>query len=105
MKKKLPRLRSDKAAEDFVARSDLTRYDLSGMRFVRFEMQPKSGRVNMRLPKALLSAVKDTASHEGIPYQRFIRQALEHAVTTARKSARRPRWWRRRRRWRRSPRC
>jgi hypothetical protein len=27
----------------------------------------------MRLPKALLSAVKDTASNEGIPYQRFIR--------------------------------
>jgi len=29
-----------------------------------------------RLPKTLLSAVKDSASHEGIPYQRFIRLAL-----------------------------
>ena len=50
MKKKLPRLRSDNAAEDFVAKADLTEYDLSAMRPIRFEFQPKSERVNMRLP-------------------------------------------------------
>jgi predicted DNA binding CopG/RHH family protein len=80
MKKKLPKLRSDKEAEDFVANSDLTEYDLSGMRMVRFEFQPKSERVNMRLPRPLLDAVKATAAKAGVPYQRFIRQALEHAV-------------------------
>jgi hypothetical protein len=32
MKKKLPRLRSDKQAETFVACSDLTKYDLSSMK-------------------------------------------------------------------------
>lgn len=80
MKKKLPKLRSDKEAETFVAKSDLTEYDLSGMRMVRFEFQPKSERVNMRLPRPLLDAVKATAAKAGIPYQRFIRQTLENAV-------------------------
>ena len=80
MKKKLPKLHSDKEAEDFVAGADLTQYDLSGMRMVRFEFQPKSERVNMRLPKPLLEAVKESAAEAGMPYQRFIRQALEAAV-------------------------
>ena len=80
MRKKLPKLRSDKEAEEFVAKSDLTEYDLSGMRMVRFEFQPKSERVNMRLPRPLLDAVKVTAAKAGVPYQRFIRQTLEAAV-------------------------
>jgi predicted DNA binding CopG/RHH family protein len=80
MKKKLPRLRSDKAAEDFVEKADLTEYDLSAMRPIRFEFQPKSERVNMRVPRQLLDAVRASAAKAGVPYQRFIRQALEDAV-------------------------
>jgi predicted DNA binding CopG/RHH family protein len=80
MKKKLPKLKSDKEAEDFIAKSDLTQFDLSDMRIVQFEFQPKDERVNMRLPKPLLEAVKESAAAEGMPYQRFIRQALEAAV-------------------------
>jgi predicted DNA binding CopG/RHH family protein len=80
MKKPLPKLRSDKEAEAFVAKSDLTDYDLSGLRMVRFEFQPKDQRVNMRLPRPLLDAVKATAAKAGVPYQRFIRRALEDAV-------------------------
>ena len=80
MKKPLPQLKTDEEAERFVAESDLTEYDLSQMRLVRFEFQPKSERVNMRLPKSLLDAVKAAAAEAGMPYQRFIRQALEAAV-------------------------
>ena len=80
MKKKLPRLRSDKEAEDFVEKADLTEYDLSAMRPIRFEFQPKSERVNMRVPRQLLDAVRASAAKAGVPYQRFIRQALEDAV-------------------------
>jgi predicted DNA binding CopG/RHH family protein len=80
MKQKLPELRSDAAAEAFVAESDLSQFDLSEMQPVRFEFQPKSERVNMRLPKALLEAVRASAAKQGVPYQRFIRQALEAAV-------------------------
>ena len=75
MKAKLPKLRTDQEAEDFVAKADLTE-----MRPVRFEFQPKDERVNMRLPRPLLEAVKATAARAGMPYQRFIRQALEEAV-------------------------
>jgi len=80
MKKKLPRFKSDKAAEKFVEKSDLTDYDLSSMRSIRFEFQPKGERVNMRLPRQLLDAVRASAANAGVPYQRFIRQALEDAV-------------------------
>ena len=80
MKKKLPKLHSDEEAEAFVAHADLTEYDLSEMRTVLFEFQPKSERVNMRLPRQLLDAVRSSAAKAGVPYQRFIRQALEEAV-------------------------
>ena len=80
MKRKLPRLKSDKAAERFVSDADLTQYDLSGMKQMQFEFQPKSERVNMRLPRRLLAAVKASAAKAGVPYQRFIRQVLEAAI-------------------------
>lgn len=79
--KKLPKLRTDKAAEDFVANSDLSQFDLSGMRAMQFEFEPKTERVNMRLPRTLLDAVKARAAKQGIPYQRYIRQALESAIS------------------------
>lgn len=84
MKKKLPSLDSDEAAEHFIDTADLSEYDLSGMEMVRFEFQPKTERVNMRLPKSLLDAVRASAQKAGIPYQRFIRQALEAAVGSRR---------------------
>jgi predicted DNA binding CopG/RHH family protein len=80
MKKKLPRLKSDAEAEAFVDKGDLTEFDLSGMRDLRFEFGPKTERVNMRLPKALLDAVKSRAAKQHVPYQRYIRAVLERAV-------------------------
>jgi predicted DNA binding CopG/RHH family protein len=80
MKRKLPELHSDEEAEEFVANADLTEYDLSEFRTVVFEFQVKNERVNMRLPKPLLDAVKASASKAGMPYQRFIRHVLEAAV-------------------------
>jgi len=86
MRKLLPALSSDEEAEAFVSGSDLTDHDLSGMKLVQFEFQPKSERVNMRLPRPLLDAVKETAAKAGMPYQRFIRQALESAVQSKKAS-------------------
>jgi predicted DNA binding CopG/RHH family protein len=80
MKKRLPVLKSDKAAEELVAKADLTQYDLSVMRPIRFEFQPKSKRVNMRVPQQLLETVQTSAAKAGVPYQRFIAKALEEAV-------------------------
>ena len=78
--KKLPVFKSDRAAERFVATADLTNYDLSGFRPVQFEFEKKEARVNMRIPDSLLAAVKTRAGERGIPYQRFIREALEREV-------------------------
>jgi predicted DNA binding CopG/RHH family protein len=80
MKKKLTKFRNDKEAEEFVDKADLTEYDLSKMPAARFEFQPKSERVNMRLPRQLLDAVRSSAAKARVPYQRFIRQVLEEAI-------------------------
>jgi predicted DNA binding CopG/RHH family protein len=77
---KLPGLKTDRDAEQFVASSDLTRYDLSAMKATQFEFSAKEARINMRLPGELLSAVKLAAQQRGVPYQRFIRQTLERAL-------------------------
>jgi predicted DNA binding CopG/RHH family protein len=84
MKRRLPNLKSDRRAEAFVRDADLTDYDLHAMTPVRFEFARKEARVNMRLPGPLLTAVKTAAERAGMPYQRFIRQALERAITPRR---------------------
>ena len=81
MKRKLPAARTDKLAAA-VVRRDLSSYDLKSMTPVRFEFTRKDARVNMRIPEALLEAVKAQADRAGIPYQRYIRQALERAIAT-----------------------
>jgi predicted DNA binding CopG/RHH family protein len=80
MKKPIPTFKTDKEAEDFVATADLTEYDLSGGRLMRFELRPKDKSVSLRLPEKLLTAVRSRAKRVGVPYQRFIRMALEQAV-------------------------
>jgi predicted DNA binding CopG/RHH family protein len=80
MKRKVPRLSSDEEAEAFLEQ-DLSDLDFSQFKPVRFEFEKKAARVNMRLPETLLRAVKERAEARGIPYQRFIREALEQAVS------------------------
>jgi predicted DNA binding CopG/RHH family protein len=59
----------------------LTRYDLSGLKPVRFEFEKKSAQLNMRLPKPLLDAVKRRAKERGIPYTRFLRELIEQGIS------------------------
>jgi predicted DNA binding CopG/RHH family protein len=80
MKKKIPAFKTDAQAERFVASSDLTQYDLSGGKAVRFEFEPKASQLNMRLPASLLDAVKRRAKQRGIPYTRFVREVLEQSL-------------------------
>lgn len=77
--KKIPRITTDEAAEEFLAQ-DLSDLDFSQFKPVNFEFEAKSERVSMRLPAGLLLAVKSAAQSQGIPYQRFIRLALEHEL-------------------------
>lgn len=77
--RKVPKLKSDRAAEKFLDR-DLSGLDFSQFKPAQFEFEKKTARVNMRLPQPLLDAVKKRAVSRKMPYQRFIREALEKAV-------------------------
>ena len=79
MTKAVPKLTTDDDAEAFLTQ-DLSDLDFSQFKPMRFELEKKKARVNMRLPEPLLEAVKKRASARGIPYQRFIREALETAL-------------------------
>jgi predicted DNA binding CopG/RHH family protein len=76
----LPALRSDKEAEKFFAQ-DLSHYpSAENLAPYPFEYRPKQKSVNLRTSAELLSAVRTAARRHGIPYQRYIRQALETAL-------------------------
>ena len=79
MKRKVPEFRTDEEAEAFLEQ-DLSDLDFKQFRSVRFEFEKKAAQINMRLPRSLLDAVKRRASARGIPYTRFIREALEMAL-------------------------
>lgn len=79
--KKFPEFKTDEEAENFVATADLSEYDFSDFKPMRFEIAPKSAQLNMRLPEQLLQAVKAKAEERGIPYTRLVREALERAVS------------------------
>ena len=78
-KKKVPRLMTDQAAEQFLDQ-DLSDLDYSQFRRVHFEFAKKDKQINMRLPASLLAALKAKARERGIPYTRLIREALERAI-------------------------
>lgn len=77
--KSVPVFKTDEEAEAFLEQ-DLSDLDFSQFKPARFEFVAKSERVNMRLPKPLLESVKARAAAEGMPYQRYIRKALEDAL-------------------------
>jgi predicted DNA binding CopG/RHH family protein len=78
--KPFPELKTDAEAEEFVEKADLSTYDFSGFKPMHFEFEKKTAQVNLRMPEALVKAIKDRAKARGIPYQRFIREALEKAL-------------------------
>ncbi len=79
MKKKVPRLKTDRQVEAFLAQ-DLSNLDFSQFKAARFEFEKKDEQINMRVPKPLLAAVKARAKARGIPYTRLIRETLEKAM-------------------------
>jgi len=80
----MPSLRTDEEAEKFVANADLSQYDLSGFKPMRFEIARKEAALNMRLPAALLEAVKAKAALNGVPCARYVRMLLEADVAQSR---------------------
>ena len=79
MKRRVPEFQTDEEAEAFLEQ-DLSDLDFKQFKPMRFEFDRKTAQINMRMPQALLDAVKRQAAARGIPYTRFIREALEIAL-------------------------
>lgn len=80
MVKRLPLFKSDEEAEAFLER-DLTDYiSAENLAPFHYELRPKEKSLNRGISKGLLDAVRERAKQEGIPYQRFIRRAVERAA-------------------------
>jgi predicted DNA binding CopG/RHH family protein len=77
MSKKFPDLKSDEDADAWLQGADLTEYDLSGMKKVRFELARKDASISLRLPAALLATLKANAAKANMPTQRLIRIMIE----------------------------
>jgi predicted DNA binding CopG/RHH family protein len=82
MKKKIPHFKTDKEMEDFLEQ-DLSDY-LHPENFakVEFEFEPKTEKVNMRMTRSMLKTLKQRAKKAHLPYQRYMRQIIEHALAS-----------------------
>lgn len=78
--KPFPVFYTDEEAERFMETADLSEYDFSGFRPFNFELRAKDARVNLRLPVALLNAVKIEAVKSSVPYQRLIRDFVAQGL-------------------------
>lgn len=83
MKKRTPKLKSDKEAEKFLEQ-DLSSYlDPDNLVPVTFEFAPKNKVVNLRMSDELFTRVRALAKKRNMPYQRYIREVLELTVRKA----------------------
>lgn len=81
--KRLPILHSDEEAEDFVANSDLTQYDLSHrISLSELELRAKDASIHLRMPQGQLDEIKAEAERRHIPYQRFMRELIQRGMRT-----------------------
>ena len=79
LSRKVPQMTTDAEAEAFLDQ-DLSNLDFTQFKPTNWELHPKTAHINMRVPQALVDALKAKAAKEGIPYQRLIRQAIERAI-------------------------
>ncbi|MCB1492360.1 MAG: hypothetical protein KDJ77_11285 [Rhodobiaceae bacterium] len=77
--RRVPTMTTDAEAEAFLEQ-DLSGLDMAQFKPLDWERQPKTARINMRVPQALVDALKAKAKARGIPYQRLVREAIEKAV-------------------------
>ena len=85
-KKPYPTFQDDDEEQAFLDMADLTEYDLDtgfkpfGDWLASAEAMHKDGRVNLRLPRAIIEAYRQKAKERRMPYQRLMRLALQEAL-------------------------
>ena len=83
MPKPFPDLQTDEEAERWLAAANLADYDLAAMKKLRFELAPKDASISLRLPAALLEALRARAAQAKMPTQRLIRVLIEAGLGDA----------------------
>ncbi|PIT68279.1 CopG family antitoxin [Bartonella tribocorum] len=81
--KQIPVFKTDEEAEIFIDTANLADYDLTGFKPVYFEFLPKEASINIRLPQALMKALKEKAKNQAIPYTRYVRHLIEKDLRTS----------------------
>jgi predicted DNA binding CopG/RHH family protein len=83
MSKRLPKLKNDEDVKKALD-GDLSLYiDADNLSAVTFEFAPKTKVVNLRISPDLFSAVKKASERRRIPYQRYVREALEYFLKSS----------------------
>ncbi len=91
MSKKFPDFKTDDDVDAWLEGADLTEYNLSEMKKVRFELARKDVSVSLRLPAALPATLKAEAAKANMPTQRLIRILIEAQLAGTSAKAKAPR--------------
>jgi predicted DNA binding CopG/RHH family protein len=78
--KPMPHHYTDEEADRFLEEADLSEYDLSGFKPMRFEFAKKEARMEVRLPQHQLDALKRLAKEEGVPHSRIVRRFITEGL-------------------------
>jgi predicted DNA binding CopG/RHH family protein len=63
---------------------DLEELDYFTFGRIAWEAQPKTARVSLRLPPAMLAALRERAAERGISCQRLIRESIQRTIEEGR---------------------
>ena len=91
MSKTFSALETDDEIDACLQGADLTEYDLSEMKKVRFELARKDVSISLRLPAALHATLKAEAAKANMPTQRLIRMLIEAQLAKRSAKAKAPR--------------
>jgi predicted DNA binding CopG/RHH family protein len=83
MKKRLPKLKSDRAAKELL-KKDLSDFiSPDNFKTTSFEFAPKDKSITLRVSSDLLDAVQSAAKRRRTNYQKLIREAIEQFLKKA----------------------
>ncbi len=81
MKKTFPEFKTDAEAEHFVDTADLSEYDFSDFKPVKFQLGEQVAHIDLDVPQSLLDAVQSKAAARGMSHAHYIRELMERDIS------------------------
>lgn len=72
---------TSKKANDPLSKDLTNLLNRAGWKKVKYELKPKNKTITLRISEELLEAIKERAEHEGLDYQKWIRNSLEDSLS------------------------